>query len=97
MYQINDKISTQEYRDLQVQKIIKTPKFEVLSISLERGSQFPEHTSPTDAQLIVLEGAIDFHINNERFHIKKHRYFDFPKATSHRVEALENSKFLIIR
>jgi quercetin dioxygenase-like cupin family protein len=97
MYQINDKIPTQEYRDLQVLKIIKTPKFEILCISLEGGSQFPEHTSPADAQLIVLEGAIDFHINNERFHLKKHQHFDFPRATAHRVEALENSKFLIIR
>lgn len=97
MYQIKDQIRTQKIRDLQVQKIIKTPDFEVLSISLEKGAVFPEHTAPKDAQLIMLEGSVVFNINQDRFHLKKHQHFGFPKSTPHWVEALEDSKFLIIR
>jgi len=68
-----------------------------LSISLEKDATFPEHTSPTNAQLIVIEGDIVFHINGEPFHLKKYQQFGFPKEVSHWVKANENSKFLIIR
>lgn len=97
MYQINTAISTQPFDKLKVEKLVKTNALEVLSISLEKGAIFPEHTSPTDAQLIVLEGAIDFNINGKIFNLKKHEHFDFPKEEKHWVVAKQNSKFLIIR
>ena len=97
MYEISHVISERPYDKLQVGKLVKTSAFEVLFISLEKGSLFPEHTSPTDAQLIMLEGAIVFHINGTSYPLKTQQHFNFPKATGHWVEADENSKFLIIR
>ncbi|MFS4456037.1 cupin domain-containing protein [Maribacter sp. 2304DJ31-5] len=97
MYEINDQINTQEYDQLKIHKFKKIGAIEVLSISLEKDAIFPEHTSPTDAQLILLEGAIDFHINGETFHLKKQQHFSFPQEEEHWVEAIENSRFLIIR
>lgn len=97
MYKINDTIKSQSFDKLQIQKLAKTDTLEVLSISLEKEHLFPEHSSPTDTQLVMLEGDIDFHINEESFRLKKHEHFDFPKKKKHWVKANENSKFLIIR
>ena len=97
MYEISNQIAEQEYKKLQVKKLVKTTSYEILSISLEKDSVFPEHTSPTDAQLVVLDGDIVFHINCESYSLKKHEYFNFPKEEKHWVRANANSKFLIIR
>lgn len=97
MYKINNQVIEQEYKKLQVQVLTKTPKYDVLSISLEKDAIFPEHSSPTDAQLIVLEGAIVFYINGESYHLIAHQHFSFPEHVEHWVKAKENSKFLIVR
>lgn len=97
MYTVNNTIASQSFDKLQVQKLVKSDVFEILTISLEAKSIFPEHTSPTDAHLIVLQGDILFHINEKVFRIKTQEHFSFPKEVSHWVEANENSKFLIIR
>jgi quercetin dioxygenase-like cupin family protein len=97
MYFISDEIRTREYHKLQVTNLVKTSSLEILSISLEKEALFPEHTSPKDAQLVVLEGAIEFHINGTTFNLSTQQHFSFPKETKHWVWANENSKFLIIR
>ena len=97
MYTINNTIPLQTFDKLQVQKLAKTDALEILSISLEKDAIFPEHTAPTDVQLIVLEGNIVFHINGKSYPLKKYQNFDFPKGEKHWVKAIENSKFLIIR
>ncbi|WP_298930875.1 hypothetical protein [uncultured Allomuricauda sp.] len=97
MYTVKDTIKNQEFHKLKVEKLAKTNTIEILSISLEKDVIFPEHTSPTDAQLIVLEGDINFHIQGRTFHITEQQDFSFPKEIAHWVKANENSKFLIIR
>ena len=97
MYTIKNTIKSQPFDKLKVEKVAKTDAFEILSISLEKGAIFPEHTSSTDAQLIVLEGDIFFHINGEVFHLTQQQHFSFPKEVVHWVAANENSKFLIAR
>lgn len=97
MYTIDHTIMAQAFDKLQVQKLVQSDRFEILTISLEEGSIFPEHTSPTNAQLIVLQGDILFHINGEAFRLKTQERFSFPKEVPHWVKANENSKFLIIR
>ncbi|WP_245812848.1 cupin domain-containing protein [Flagellimonas flava] len=82
---------------MKIQVLRKTDAVEVLSISLEKGTIFPEHSSPREAQLLVLEGNIDFHINKSTFQLSEQQHFNFPKEEKHWVEANENSKFLIIR
>ena len=97
MYEISDIIKTQQYDKLKASKLVKTDALEIISISLEKDAVFPEHTSPTDAQLVVLEGDIVFYINEEKYKLTKHQHFNFPKEISHWVTANENSRFLIIR
>lgn len=96
MYEINNTINNQGFNKLQAAKLNNGPA-ETLLITLEKDAHFPEHTSPRDAHLIVLEGEIQFHINSEIFNVKALQDFKFPKETPHWVEAVKNSKFLIIR
>lgn len=97
MYETNNQIADQKYDKLLVQIVVETSKFDILCISLEKDATFPNHSSPTDAELIVLEGDIVFYIDDESFCLTKHQRFSFPKQTEHWVKANENSKFLIIR
>lgn len=97
MYTVKDTIRNQEFNKVKVEKVVKTETIEILSISLEKDVIFPEHISPTDAQLIVLQGDIDFHIQGRTFNITEQQDFSFPKEIAHWVKANENSKFLIIR
>ena len=97
MYEISDRFKEQPYQSLKVLKMAKTDAYEILGITLEKGCIFPEHISPTEAQLIVLEGDINFHIDQKKFHLKTQQHFNFPKETPHWVEALSDSKFIIIR
>jgi len=97
MYQVNNQIKDQECKGLQIHKLVQDSNFDILSISLEKGSKFPEHTSPKDAELILLEGEIIFYINNEAYNLTHHQNISFPKETPHWVFANKNSKFLIVR
>ena len=97
MYQILDDINTIGFKGLQISKLSDTDDKEILFISLEKDSVFKKHTSPKDAQLIVLEGCITFHINQNEYVLNKHQTFSFRKDEEHWVETKENSSFLIIR
>lgn len=97
MYEIDNQIKIQKYNKLQICKLKKTDSLEILSISLEKGAIFPDHTSPTDAQLIMLKGDINFHIDGNVYHLTEEQFFSFPKQTEHWVRANANSKFLIVR
>jgi quercetin dioxygenase-like cupin family protein len=97
MYTINDAINLSPFDGLKAGKILDINAKEILCISLEKDAVFPKHTSPTDAHLLVLEGEISFFINDASYTLKPHQVFNFPKEKEHWVEAVENSKFLIIR
>ena len=97
MYTIIDRISNQEIEGLKVQKILHAPGFELLSVGLGNGEVFPEHTSPTEAALLVLRGNIVFHIGGRTFELTEEELFHIPAGTPHWVEGHEDSKFLIIR
>lgn len=82
---------------LNVSNIFKSDSTETLLISLEKNKLFPTHTSPKSTFLVVLEGDIDFHINQESINLVQHQTYTFDKELEHHVTANQNSKFLIIR
>ena len=56
MYKIDNHIRTEGFDGLKVHRLTQTESLEVLLISLEKDAIFPEHSSPKDAHLLVLEG-----------------------------------------
>ena len=97
MYTITDAINYVETTGLKASKLLDINAQEILHISLEENATFPNHTSPRDAHLLVLEGTIIFYITNKEYKLNKHQIFNFPKDEEHWVKAIKNSKFLIIR
>lgn len=97
MYEIDDTIHKSSFDGLTVKVISKTETCETLLITLEKGASFPEHTSPRDALLVVLEGTIVFSISGQEFLIEEYQSFTFPALEKHHVLAKEDTKFLIIR
>lgn len=84
-------------KGLNVANIFKSDSTATLLISLEKNKLFPTHTSPKSTFLVVLEGDIDFHINQETINLVQHQTYTFDKELEHHVTANQNSKFLIIR
>ena len=97
MFEIDSTITKTAFEGLNVVKLASGEDCETLLISLEKKSTFPEHTSPRDALLVVLDGAIVFSITNSEYQLQKHQTFTFPAHFKHKVYAKEDSKFLIIR
>ena len=97
MYEVNDAIALQVFEGLKVEKITSSSQIEILSISLEKDAIFPEHTSPRNANLIVLQGEIVFYIKGKEYLLFGQHHFHFEKEVPHWVKANENSKFLILR
>ncbi len=97
MYSTNNLLVEQEFNQLQIKQLIRSESYEVLSITLEADCQFPEHVSPRDAHLLVLQGEIDFKIKNETFRLSTLQALDFEANVKHYVKAITNSRFLIIR
>ncbi|MDY7396682.1 cupin domain-containing protein [Aureibaculum sp. 2210JD6-5] len=90
-------IKEKEIKGLQVSKIFSSDSTETLLITLEKDKLFPTHTSPRTTLLVVLEGKIDFHIENKTITLAEHQTYSFEKDIAHHVTAHEDSKFLIIR
>jgi len=99
MYEIDidNTIAQQPFAGLKIEQLVKNAHMEILSVSLAKGAVFPRHSSPRDVHLVVLEGEIDFFIKNQIVNLGTQQHFSFSKETDHWVQALENSKFLIIR
>ena len=96
MYQTTDLFGHEEYQGLQFSKITPSNP-EIICISLEKDAIFKKHVSPADVHLVMLEGSIDFYINNTSYTLHAQQLFKFPKDTEHWVKARDNSKFLILR
>lgn len=72
-------------------------RFSASLIIMEQGYQIPPHTSPSDAMILVLEGKIAFMLREEVTVLENGHLFTFPANELHALQALEKSRFLLIR
>lgn len=67
------------------------------AIAIKKDEVIDTHTSTCDAAALVLEGEIEIHFDAEKFKIDKGEILMFKKDKQHKVVALKDSKFLIIK
>ena len=67
------------------------------AIALKKDEIIDTHTSICDAAVYVLEGEIELHFNAQKFKVDKGELLMFKKDTEHKVVALKDSKFLLIK
>ncbi len=66
-------------------------------IALKKDEIIDTHTSIADAAVYVLDGEIELHFDAEKFKLDKGEILMFKKDKEHKVLALKDSKFLLIR
>ena len=66
-------------------------------VCLKKEEIIDTHTSVSDAAVYVLDGKIQLHFNAEEFTVEKGQMLLFKKDTEHKVLALKDSKFLLIK
>lgn len=67
------------------------------AIALKKDEIIDTHTSVCDAAVYVLDGEIEIHFDAEKFKIDKGEILMFKKDKEHKVVALKDSKFFLIK
>ena len=67
------------------------------AIALKKHEVLENHISVCDACAYVFEGEAEFHFNAEKFTVKKGELIMFEKEKEHKVLALKDTKFLLIK
>lgn len=66
-------------------------------IALKKHEILDNHISVCDACAYVFEGEAEFHFNAEKFTLKKGELILFEKEKEHKVLALKDTKFMLIK
>lgn len=71
--------------------------FKAVSLAIPAGQQLAEHTAPTPALLVMLEGQASFTMGDERVDLEPGSVVHIPPGVVHRVDAATNSHFVLVR
>ncbi len=66
-------------------------------IAIKKDEIIDTHTSVSDAAVFVIDGKIELHFDAEKFTVDKDEILMFKKDVQHKVLALKDSKFLLIK
>ena len=66
-------------------------------IAIKKNEIIDTHTSICDAAVYVLEREIEIHFDAEKFKVDKGEILMFKKDDQHKVVALKDSKFFLIK
>ncbi|MCQ2738672.1 MAG: cupin domain-containing protein [bacterium] len=66
-------------------------------ISIKKDEIIDTHTSPADVAVYVLDGKIEIHFEAEKFELEKGEIIMFKKEKEHKVLALKDSTFFLIK
>ena len=66
-------------------------------IAIKKNEIIDTHTSTNDVAVYVIDGEIELHFDAEKFKVDKGEILMFKKDREHKVLALKDSKFLLIK
>lgn len=66
-------------------------------IAIKKDEIIDTHTSIADAAVYVIDGEVELHFDAEKFKLDKGEILMFKKDKEHKVLALKDSKFLLIK
>ncbi len=66
-------------------------------IAIRKDEIIDTHTSICDAAVFVLEGELELHFDAEKFKVEKGEILLFKRDKEHKVVALKDSKFFLIK
>ena len=75
--------------------LVKTPRLRQVLEVLRAGARLEEHTAPGPISVLVLEGELRFEAGAGGVQLQPGRLLSLPSERPHRVEALQDSTFLL--
>lgn len=69
----------------------------VTLLAFDKGTMIARHQADADVMVYVLEGAIEFEVEDQRQHLTAGNALVMPPNTPHTVLALEKSKVLLTK
>ena len=66
-------------------------------LAIKKDEIIDTHTSNSDTAVYVIDGEIEMHFDAEEFKVDKGEILMFKRDTEHKVHALKDSKFLLIK
>ncbi len=72
-------------------------RFKVLGIGLSTGQKLEKHETPEPAFLLVHSGKILFSMEGKSHTLQSGEFFSIPAKKIHEVEALQDSRLLLIK
>lgn len=66
-------------------------------IAIKKDEIIDTHTSLEDAAVYVIDGEVELHFDAEKFKIDKGEILLFKKDKEHKVLALKDSKYLLVK
>ena len=79
------------------QVLLERGESSVTVVAMKKHEVLDTHTSVCDACAIVFEGEAEFHFDAEKFTVKKGELIMIEKEKEHKVLALKDTKFLLIK
>ena len=67
------------------------------AVSIKKNEIIDTHTSVSDAAVYVVDGEIELHFDAQKFKVDKGEILMFKKDTEHKVLALKDSLFFLIK
>jgi quercetin dioxygenase-like cupin family protein len=77
--------------------IAGTENFKIMQLVFSEGQELKTHTTPVDAVLIVIEGAVEYAESNEKILLREKDVYLIKKDIPHSVKANSSSRLLLIR
>ncbi len=79
------------------QVLMENSNSSLSAIALKKEEIIDTHTSLEDAAVYVIDGELELHFDAEKFKVDKGEILMFKKDKEHKVLALKDSKFLLIK
>lgn len=100
MYELFENIAEQtpySENSFNVELLFEEGKNSIRIMALRMQQQVPEHTVDTHACVYVLEGEIEFTINQEHCLVRKGSFLLIERQTPHSLYAKTDAKMLLVR
>lgn len=82
---------------VQFQRIFETSNGGITLLALKEGQQLAEHVAPAELMVYVLEGSIQFNVNDNPNVLNGGDFILIGTDVKHSVEAKESSKVMLVK
>ena len=94
---LKDLVDLEDGKKLEKNILLEHDGALLVTVALKKDEVLDWHVSDRDACVYVFEGKAEFHFEAEKFEVKDGDVLMFKKDDSHKVLALKDTKFLLVR